>query len=96
MLPFSVMMTVKWSLIYMCVLPQEIYIKIFSSLVIQKSWKVGFITYHINSSCMHLNAYTKQEGKQEFMFLKQTAAHIRIQAEGEVVVDVLYTFWNLL
>ena len=37
---------------------------------------------------MHLNADTKQEGKQKLVLLKQTAADIGVQAEGHEVVDV--------
>lgn len=37
---------------------------------------------------MHHDASTQQEGEHEFVLLKQAAAHVAVQAEGEKFIDV--------
>lgn len=37
---------------------------------------------------MHHDASAQQEGEHEFVLLKQAAAHVAVQAEGEKFIDV--------
>lgn len=46
------------------------------------------MTHHINFVLIHHNASAQQEGKHELVLLKQAAAHVAVQAEGEKLNDV--------
>lgn len=46
------------------------------------------ITHHVNSVVVHHDTSAQKKGKHEFVFLKQAAAYIAVQAEGEKFVDV--------
>ena len=37
---------------------------------------------------MHVDAHTQQEGEEQLVLLEERAAHVAVQAVGEVVVDV--------
>ena len=37
---------------------------------------------------VHVDAYAQQEGEEQLVLLKERAAHVAVQAVGEVVVDV--------
>ncbi len=45
---------------------------------------------------MHEDPGTEKEGKQQLVFLKQTATHIGVQTECEVVIDVLDTLIDVI
>lgn len=44
--------------------------------------------HHVNFVLIHHDASAKEKGKHEFVLLKQAAAHIAVQAEGEKFIDV--------
>lgn len=46
------------------------------------------LSYHVKLVLIHHDASTKKKGKREFVLLKQAAAHIAVQAEGEKFIDV--------
>ena len=50
-------------------------------------WNVG--AHHVDFVFIHEDAGTQQEGEEQFMLLKERPAHIAVQAEREVVVDIL-------
>lgn len=45
--------------------------------------------HHVDFVLVHHDASAQQEGEHELVLLKQAAAHVAVQAEGEVLVDVL-------
>ena len=45
---------------------------------------------------MHEYPGTEQEGEEKFVFLKQAAAHVTVQAEREVLIDVHYSLLNIV
>ena len=56
----------------------------------------GVRTHHVDESAVHLDPDTDEEGEEQLVFLKERAAHIAVQAEREVVVDVLYTLRDVV
>ena len=52
--------------------------------------------YHVNLALVHEDAHTEQEGEEQFVFLKEGAADVAVQAEGEVVVDGLDAFLQVI
>lgn len=46
------------------------------------------VAHHINFVLIHHDASAQEEGKHEFVLLKQAAAHVAVQAEGEKFIDV--------
>ena len=53
-------------------------------------------TYHVNLVIIHENPHTDEEGEEQLVLLKQRAADIAVQAEGEVLVDVNNTLFKVL
>lgn len=47
-----------------------------------------FVSHHVNFILVHQDASTEEEGKHEFVLLKQAAAHITVQTEGKKFIDV--------
>lgn len=45
-------------------------------------------THHVNLVVVHHDASTQKKGKHQFVFLKQAATYITIEAEGEIFIDV--------
>ena len=48
-----------------------------------------YLTYHVNHILIHKDAYTQQEGEEQLVLLKERAAHIAVEAECEVFIDVI-------
>ena len=48
-----------------------------------------FCTHHIDVAVMLQDSHTEQEGEEQLMLLEQRATHVTVEAEREVVVDVL-------
>lgn len=46
------------------------------------------VSHHINFVLIHHDASAEEKGEHEFVLLKQAAAHIAVQAEGEKCIDV--------
>lgn len=55
-----------------------------------------FATHHVNLALVHQDTDTQEEGEEQFVLLKQRAAHIAVQTESEVVVDGLNTFLQVI
>lgn len=65
------------------------YIGLFSHRSLKKDWIVNCpIAHHVNFVLIHHNTGAQQEGKHEFVLLKQAAAHIAVQVECEKFIDV--------
>lgn len=47
-------------------------------------------THHVDFPFIHHDPDTQQKGKHELVFLKETAAHIAVETECEVIVYVHY------
>ena len=45
---------------------------------------------------VHAYPDTEQEGKEQLVFLKEGAAHVAVEAEGEVFVDVFSTLGHVI
>lgn len=52
-------------------------------------------TYHIYFPIVLFNSGAQEEGKEQFVFLKQWSADIGIETEGEVIVDVQNSLLNV-
>lgn len=52
--------------------------------------------HHINFVLIHHNACAQQKGKHEFVLLEQAAAHIAVQTECEVFIDVAYSYLQVI
>lgn len=50
--------------------------------------------HHVNFVVIHHDANAQKKGKHEFVFLKQAAAYIAVQAEGEKFIDVGDSFFH--
>ncbi len=48
-------------------------------------------THHIDPVLVHEDTDTEQKGEEQLVPLKQGAADIAVQTEGEVVIDAAYT-----
>ena len=53
-------------------------------------------TYHINLAFVLFDPCAHQESEEQLVLLKQRSAHVAVEAEGEVVVDVLYSLCNVI
>lgn len=54
------------------------------------------LAHHIDAPLIHQDPGADQEGKHELVLLKEAAAHVAVQTEGDVVVDVLHPLCQLL
>ena len=45
---------------------------------------------------MLLHSGTQQEGEEQFVLLKQRAAHVAVEAEREVLIDVVHTLGKVV
>lgn len=58
----------------------------------------SFNIYHVDFVFVHHDASAQQKGEHELVLLKQAAAHVAVEAEGEVLVDVfdplLHRVWK--
>lgn len=46
------------------------------------------VTHHVNLFVVHHDASAQEKGKHQFVFLKQAATYVTIEAEGEIFIDV--------
>ena len=53
-------------------------------------------TDHVDFVVVHEDPDAHKEGEQEFVLFKQTAAHVRVQTEREVVVDVIDSLFHVI
>jgi hypothetical protein len=50
---------------------------------------VHLLPYHVNLVVILQDAHTEQEGEEELVLLKQRPTDIAIQAEREILVDIV-------
>ena len=54
------------------------------------------VTYHVDFPLMLLDTSAQEEGKKQFMLLKQRSTDIAVETEGEVIIDVLCTLLHVI
>ena len=53
-------------------------------------------TDHVDLVFVHEDSDAHQEREQEFVLLKQAPAHVRVQTERKVVVDVINSLFQVI
>lgn len=53
-------------------------------------------TDHVNLPVVLLDSGTQEEGEEKFVFLKQRSADIGVETEGEEIVDVLHSLFDVV
>lgn len=53
-------------------------------------------TDHVNLPVVLLDSGTQEEGEEQFVFLKQRSADIGVETEGEEIVDVLHSLFDVV
>lgn len=54
------------------------------------------IANHVDLVVVHEDPNTHQEGEQKFVFFKQATAHVWVQTERKIVVDVVDSFFHVV
>ena len=53
-------------------------------------------TDHVDLVVVHEDSDANQKGEQQFVLFKQAPAHVWVQTEGKVVVDVIDSFFQVI